>query len=113
MTEILKELKKTAEVRVDTGINMGVMSVPADFDMVSVNITLQFNFNAFCYAIFIVKNIIINENVTPLLRGRIAHPNKPNRFTKIGRLASVSVFLLRGVLTLTAVYKTLFQTTRL
>ncbi|KAL5253274.1 hypothetical protein ACHWQZ_G013151 [Mnemiopsis leidyi] len=39
--EILKELKKTAEVRVDTGINMGVMSVPADFDMDQRNYTAK------------------------------------------------------------------------
>ena len=37
--EILRELKKTAEDRVDTRINMGVMSVPADFNFVSKLLT--------------------------------------------------------------------------
>lgn len=39
--EILKELKKTAENRVETRIKMGVMSVPADFDMDQRNYTAR------------------------------------------------------------------------
>lgn len=39
--EILRELKKTAEDRVDTSINMGVMSVPADFNWDQRNYTAK------------------------------------------------------------------------
>eukprot|EP00116_Pleurobrachia_bachei_P006126 sb/3466388/ len=41
ISEILKELKVTAEKRIESAINMGVMSVPADFDEEQRNYTAQ------------------------------------------------------------------------